>query len=216
MSELPRLLGVLAHEMRTPLAAILGYQELLYEGVYGKVDERGREPLERIAYAARQLLHLIDGVQEITTPSTPLAFKYEPFEPAAALRQCVGRLADEVQTRNVKLNVAVPERLDEFDGDVDRFCRSVELALGAAIKASPRTTLDLSARSDGGQLIITIALTRLSLQRDDPALVDRPAGTDISGAALRLAIARHIARRMRGDLTLHASEAGTSVVLAFS
>ena len=35
------MLGVLAHEMRTPIAAILGYQELLSDGIFGEIEQRG-------------------------------------------------------------------------------------------------------------------------------------------------------------------------------
>ena len=40
------LFGVVAHELRSPIAAILGYEELLTEGLLGTVDDRAREALE--------------------------------------------------------------------------------------------------------------------------------------------------------------------------
>lgn len=210
------LLAVLAHEMRTPIAAILGYQELLYEGIYGKVDERGKEPLERIAFSARQLLHLIDGVQEIgTPPEKRLHSSVESFDPSEILRSCLSYAQADATGRNITLEATVPDQLPEVTGDPDRFCRAIDLALAAAIKTSHGATLSLRATETGDHaLCVTIDHTGLAPERDDPALIDRPAAK-LTGAGLRLAIVREIARQMHGDIELAPSPSGTSVVLHF-
>ncbi|MGQ0813695.1 MAG: sensor histidine kinase [Gemmatimonadota bacterium] len=212
--HISELLGVLAHEMRTPIAAILGYQELLSEGIYGKVDERGKEPLERIAYSARQLLHLIDGVQEISSPAAKrLSTHVEPFEPAPVLHSCIANAHADAVGRNVKLEVNVPEQLPQIVGDPDRFCRAIDLVLAAAIKTSHSATLHV--RADGGDGIqISIDNTGLDVDRDTPE-IGTDSKTQMTGAGLRLAIVREIAHQMHGDLQLQPAQSGTTLVLKF-
>lgn len=212
--EITELLATLAHEMRTPIAAILGYQELLAEGIYGRVDERGKEPLDRIAYSARQLLHLIDGVQEIASPeSKRLSTHLEPFEPVPVLQQCLANAHADAIGRSVLLQPAIPDTLPTIVGDPDRFCRAIDLALAAAIKTSHGATLEFGAEPTEDGFRISIDNTGLTPDIDRPELV---AGNGkLTGAGLRLAIVRAIARQMHGDLELNAGVAGTTIVLQF-
>lgn len=216
MTDISDLLAVLAHEMRTPIAAILGYQELLAEGIYGKVDERGKEPLDRIAYSARQLLHLIDGVQEISSPPDKrLSSNIEPFEPAEVLRGCLENAHADAVGRNVTLDTSVPDELPLINGDADRFCRAVDLALAAAIKTSHGATLHVAAVENSDGLEITIDNTGLDIAKDKPVPVGPDEIRKMTGAGLRLAIVREIAQQMHGDLELSSTDAGTTVVLRF-
>jgi signal transduction histidine kinase len=202
MRDISELLAILAHEMRTPIAAILGYQELLAEGIYGSVDEKGKEPLDRIAYSAKQLLHLIDGIQEIgTPPEKRLSVNVEPFEPAAVLRICLDNAQADALGRNVKLESQVPAELPEIEGDPDRFCRAIDLALAAAIKTSHNRTLTLIAQPEQHTLCVRIENTGLSAERDNPAFV-KANGHTLTGAGLRLAIVREIAHQMHGEITI--------------
>lgn len=198
------MLGVLAHEMRTPLAAILGYQELLAEGIFGSVDERGQEPLSRIAYSARQLLHLIDGVQEIMSPPEKrLELNEEVFDPIPVLRMCIRNATTDAHGRNVKLAEDISLDLPAINGDPDRFCRAIDLALAAAIKTSHGATLAVSAHNARDGVEVSIAGTALRPGRDDPPATHLVDGKEkLTGAGLRLAIVRHLAQQMDGDIRL--------------
>lgn len=210
------LLGVLAHEMRTPIAAILGYQELLSEGIYGKVDEKGKEPLDRIAHSAKQLLHLIDGVQEISQPAGKrISTHVETFEPTEVLRTCLTNAQADAVGRSVQLETSVPDDLPQINGDPDRFCRAIDLALAAAIKTSHGATLHIAAGATGEALEVTIDNTGLDPERDTPLAVAPGDARKMTGAGLRLAIVSAIAHQMHGDLVMRANDAGTTVLIRF-
>jgi signal transduction histidine kinase len=199
------MLGVLAHEMRTPIAAILGYQELLSDGIFGDIDDRGQEPLARIAYSAKQLLYLIDGVQEVLSPlEKRLEINPQLFDPAPVLRNCVANATTDAHGRNVQLAPTDVVELPRVHGDPDRFCRAIDLALSAAIKVSHGSTIGIEALSVNGSVQISIAGTALVPGRDDPPVTDlkEKRGQRLTGAGLRLAIVRHLAQQMNGDLVL--------------
>ena len=213
-----QMLGVLAHEMRTPIAAILGYQELLSDGIFGDIDERGQEPLSRIAYSAKQLLYLIDGVQEVMSPPEKrLETNPEDFDPAPLLKKCIGNATTDAQGRNVILANEIPGHLPMVHGDPDRFCRAIDLALSAAIKVSHGATVDVTAQAVNGSVHVMLAGTGLVAGRDDPPathLKDN-GGLPLTGAGLRLAIVRHLAQQMDGDIRLLPSPTGTALEVRF-
>src|SRR5690606_2471504 len=59
-------LAVMSHELRTPLTAIMGYAELIRNGVLGEVNEKQAWHLERLLVSARHLLQLIDEILVFT------------------------------------------------------------------------------------------------------------------------------------------------------
>lgn len=214
--DFTEMLGVLAHEMRTPISAILGYQELLSEGIFGDIDPRSQEPLARIAYSAKQLLHLIDGVQEVASPPAKrLEVNPKSFDPAPVLHNCVHQALTDAIGRSVNLESDISEPLPSVHGDPDRFCRAIDLALAAAIKTSHGAKLGLTARSANGMVEVSISGTGLQLGLDDLPLFAVPTNgaKKLTGAGLRLAIVRHLARQMNGDVELKQAGEATTLLL---
>lgn len=62
------LLAVMSHDLRSPLAAILGYAELLAMGVPESIPDRSLECVHRIRAAARRLQALLDEMSERQPP----------------------------------------------------------------------------------------------------------------------------------------------------
>jgi signal transduction histidine kinase len=210
------MLGVLAHEMRTPIAAILGYQELLADGIFGNIDPRSREPLSRIAYSAKQLLNLIDGVQEVMSPPEKrLEIHPELFDPAPVLRSCIENAMTDATGRNVRISDELSAGLPQVNADPERFCRAIDLALSAAVKASHGHTLDVGAHARNGLVAISIAGTGLQAGRDDPPIsaIQSGGAAALTGAGLRLAIVRHFAEQMQGDIVLRPAGNTTTLLL---
>jgi two-component system, NtrC family, sensor kinase len=214
MNQVSELVAVLAHEMRTPIAAILGYQELLADGIYGSVDQRGRESLDRIAYSAYQLLHLIDGVQEISVPGARLSGTDERFDPAEVLHQSITNAHADAVGRSIEIVANIPNKLPEMNGDPDLFGRAFDLAFGAAIKTTYHARLQVDVTHEPGRIATVIDGSGLSAERDNPVFVEAGRGK-LTGAGLRLAIVKHIAERLGGELHLTASSNGAKLVLHF-
>lgn len=70
LKELDRLktefLANVSHELRTPLNSILGYTQLLLDGVDGPLNEEQQKSLERVEKAGRRLLQLINDVLDLS------------------------------------------------------------------------------------------------------------------------------------------------------
>lgn len=177
--------AVLGHELRSPIAAILGYQELIEEGTFGDMPEAARDSLHRIALAARQLLVLVEAVER----SGQFAGSVEqPADvPAADLcRSAIDQVRFDAEARGAAI-VCDPTDLVIRTCPEDA-CRALVLILGAAVKVSPGASLRLSV-SGGAVPRITVAGARLEPHRDSAA-----PGVPLTGAALRLELARATAR----------------------
>ena len=71
LEELDRLksnfLATMSHELRTPLTSVIGYAEMMVEGLAGNVSPEQREYLTTILGKADQLLGLITSVLEVSS-----------------------------------------------------------------------------------------------------------------------------------------------------
>jgi light-regulated signal transduction histidine kinase (bacteriophytochrome) len=214
--NLRELIGVLGHELRTPLAAILGYQELLSDGIYGELDAKKKEPLERIQISAHQLLNLIDGLQELTAPGTGDDQELVPTNTTSLIALVEAALRPLAQNRGVKLEVSSATPVDLSMFPEQRFLRAADLAGGAAIKTSAGRTLHLSIHADNGSTTLVLDRTGLVPGTDDPRQVfdqQTQGGPPVTAAQLRLAMAAATLAVVHGSVRLEPRADGSALFL---
>ncbi len=201
------LFGTLAHELRSPIAAILGYEELLAEGVFGELDVRSSEPLSRIRSSARQLLTLTEGMHELSGRNSG-ELEVEQVDYARALRAAYHRASSEADARRVRL--APPDGADVpliGTGEARTLEAILDAACGAALKSSADRTITSSVTAD--EQLVRYRFENTGLDPDRILL--EPLAT---GAGLRISIARRMAERLGGEIRLHREPTGTTLEIA--
>jgi PAS domain S-box-containing protein len=66
MTARSRFYASMSHELRTPINAILGYSTLLLENIYGSLNEKQGEGIQRTHKAAKHLLELVNDVLDLS------------------------------------------------------------------------------------------------------------------------------------------------------
>ncbi len=66
MTARSRFYASMSHELRTPINAVLGYSTLLLERIYGPLNDKQVEGIERTQKAARHLLELVNDVLDLS------------------------------------------------------------------------------------------------------------------------------------------------------
>ncbi len=61
------ILSIMSHELRTPLISIIGYNDLLLDGVAGVMKEEQIDALEKIDRNSKKLLELINAMLEVSS-----------------------------------------------------------------------------------------------------------------------------------------------------
>src|SRR4029453_16119567 len=59
-------LASMSHELRTPLNAVIGFSEVLLEGMFGDLNDRQRDYLQDILGSGRHLLALLNDVLDLS------------------------------------------------------------------------------------------------------------------------------------------------------
>lgn len=206
-----RLIGEVAHELRSPLTTIGAYMEGLIDGVF----EPSEEIFAAVADEAARLRRLSDDLtlmsqaEEHAMPLHP-----EAADLAELAAEAARRLEPQFDHRHVGLDVAAASSLP-VEVDVDRVGQIFTNLLGNALTyTADGGVVGITSHTEGTQAIVDVTDTGRGIDPSELDHVferfyripdpDRPAGRGIG-----LTIARSIARAHGGDITAHSEGPGT-------
>ena len=74
-------LANMSHELRTPLNSIIGFSDLLYEKIYGDLNEKQLKAVGNISRSGKHLLNLINDILDLSkVEAGKLELEYKEFE----------------------------------------------------------------------------------------------------------------------------------------
>jgi signal transduction histidine kinase len=143
------LLASAAHELKTPLAVMKGYYDLLLSGSLGKLRERQVDILRESKESCDRLVRLVSMFLNYSAlESGKLALQLHEND----LRDCVNDVAtrwqDAFQRANVRLETRIPPRLPVFQFDYQKVQQCIVNLLDNALKHTP----------SGGIISLTVQL----------------------------------------------------------
>ncbi|WP_437677437.1 sensor histidine kinase [Sorangium sp. So ce131] len=125
LKELDRLksnfLATVSHELRTPLTSIMGYSEMLAEGIGGPLNGEQREFIETIRSKSEQLLGLIMSLLDLSKlESGTLIVHRTEVMVAPVLFEAASTMAPAAAKKGVELRIDADGDLPPVLGDGDR------------------------------------------------------------------------------------------------
>jgi PAS domain S-box-containing protein len=203
------VLAVVSHDLRGLLSTVLLGATILRRG-----DGAG-EPAHLVERAARRMSDLIEDLLDAARleGGRPLPITPAPMELTGLLRELADLYAPQMEDRGLDFACDLPDAELRLSGDPKRLHQVVSNLLGNAAKFTPRGgAVSLTARADGGWARVEVRDTGTGILSDDLEHIFAPYWQEVraeerQGAGLGLAIARELARRHGGDLTV-ASERG--------
>jgi signal transduction histidine kinase len=206
-------LANISHELRTPLTAVMGYIALMQDGLAGPMTNEQHHTLSQVRVASEQLLGLISDLLELTTikrGGPELAV--DEFDPRDALREAVALTPGRPQ--HVELRVIAPDDLPVMRSDRAKVVKVLASLLSNAYKFTPRGEVRARIAARGDRVAYTVEDTGIGIPAqahnyvfDEFRQVDGSMTRLYGGSGLGLALARGLARRLGGEITL-ASEPG--------
>lgn len=198
---------LVTHELRSPLSAILGYHELLQDGAYGSLPDAAAEPVGRIGRSARHLLHLIDGVVELSRiRSGTVRPDLSDVDLGVVFDSVADAFRATARERKLEPRVRMPDSLPTIRSDPDRIVRALDLLVTSAVKHPAGSVITLHMAADDGGASVRLTGTEIEISdHDDPAL----------RLGIRLAVADAIARVLGGALELEQDDQGVVRALSF-
>jgi signal transduction histidine kinase len=210
------ILGVVSHDLRSPLTTITLSAQLLQ----GSTPEEQGEHITMIQSTTRRMERLIqDLLDAAKLEAGPLKILKVPFDPAGTAREAFRAHEPMAKEKQIHLTAAIQDPLPELYGDADRILQALSNLLGNALKFTPSGgIIELRTEEQDGQVRFLVRDTGPGIAPSDlPHLFEpfwQAKKTAHLGAGLGLKITRAIADAHGGSIDVeNCAEGGACFTL---
>jgi signal transduction histidine kinase len=205
-------LGNISHELRTPLTAVLGYADLMQEGLSGPLTGEQSQTLEQMTGASHRLLALIDDLLELTSlKGGDTRITVESFDPRDALKDALAAAREPAPGVSVKVEMPESGTL-WIRSDRRKVAKILASLLNNAFKFTTEGEVVAGLEARNESVRFNVRDTGIGI---DPAAhevvfeefrqADGSATRRFGGSGLGLALSRQLARLLGGDITLEST-----------
>jgi signal transduction histidine kinase/HAMP domain-containing protein/putative methionine-R-sulfoxide reductase with GAF domain len=203
-----QFLANMSHELRTPMNAVLGYTDLILDGIFGDVPEAIRDTLERVKGNGHHLLELINDVLDLSRiEAGQLTLSLGDY----AMGEVVHAVASAVESlaagKKLALKAIVPIDLPPGRGDERRLTQVLMNLVGNAIKFTDVGQVSIEARVADGSFLVAVSDTGPGISEADRQRifeefqqVDSSSTRKKGGSGLGLAISKRLVELHGGRL----------------
>jgi len=216
-------LANMSHELRTPMNAILGFTEMLIDGLYGSVPKALEEPLTDIQLNGRHLLRLINDVldlSKIEAGHMQLSLnEYSAREIVEIVNVSLRSLAAE---KGLQFETRVPDDLPTAYGDGGRLTQCLMNLAGNAIKFTREGRVVIGVELAGHDLLFRVSDTGIGIPNEELQnvfaefrQVDAAVTREFGGTGLGLSITKRFVEMHGGRIWVE-SEMGKGCTFYFT
>ena len=216
-------LASMSHELRTPMNAILGFTEMIRDGLYGEVPPEIQEPVSDIHTCGKQLLGLINNVldlSKIEAGHMELApSEYVVEDVVNTVKLSLRSLA---ATKGLELVATVAPDLPLCFGDGKRITQCLMNLAGNALKFTAEGRVEIRVEQEGDHLRFAVADTGIGIPADQLGHIfeefrqaDATVSRDFGGTGLGLAITKKLVELHGGRIWVE-SEPGKGSTFFFT
>ena len=206
-------LANMSHELRTPLNSIIGFTELVNDGVTGPVNEQQQEYLENVLTSSRHLLQIISEILDLSRiEAGKMMLDMVPVEVGNLILQVQSIFSCQFSNRGIEFTTATthPDGLVLRADEVKLRQVIINLLSNALKFTDPGGKVVLGTRITGnGMLAIEVQDTGIGMKPEDiPKLFKEfsqiePAMTrNRDGTGLGLALSKRLVELHNGMITV--------------
>ncbi len=153
-----KFLGIAAHDLRNPIAGILGYTSILEKGLLGALPDQQMKIVGRIGSICTRMQKMVEDLLDVSAiESGNLDLKREWIALDAFLQEQFETARMLAQVKNIEMRMEIPSDLPRIFVDSGRLAQVISNLVTNAIKFSQSgTVVTLLARVENGEALIAI------------------------------------------------------------
>ena len=205
-----QLLGMVAHDLRTPIAAMLGFAEVALAGLDVGIEvERTREDLEVIRTTAQEMSDLLNDLLDVSRlEAGKVNVDPRPMDLLAQVGASERRYEVWADGKEIAFGLRVPPGELVVVADGKRVQQVLNNLVSNAIKfSSPGGRITLAVRRDGSRAVVSVSDTGQGIEPDELERIfvsyeqaSARATAGEHGSGLGLAIAKKLIEAHGGEI----------------
>jgi signal transduction histidine kinase len=215
LKELDRLkssfLATMSHELRTPLTSIIGYSEMMLEGLGGPLTSEQREYLSIVMEKGEDLLQLITSILDISKiEAGRIKLVLSDVDLAQVARDAVATVVPQARKKGIKITCD-PAHLPRVQCDREKIRQCLVNLASNAVKFTPSGgSITFGAHAlPGDRVALVVSDTGIGIGEDhlDRVFdvfyqVDSSSTREYGGAGLGLAIVKSFVQAHGGEVSV--------------
>ncbi len=216
-------LATMSHELRTPLNSIIGFSDVLLQGMFGSLNEKQTAYINHISKSGRHLLDLINDILDLSkVEAGKIELAYEQFYVSHAVNEIKTIISPLALKKNIRLDVKVDPKLGMIAADKTKFKQILYNLTSNAIKFTPeRGDVTIEARRTGNFVRVSVKDTGIGISKDDFDKLFQPfkqlnpyITREHEGTGLGLALVKNFVEMHGGEILVE-SEVGEGSIFTF-
>ncbi|MDB6060957.1 MAG: histidine kinase [Verrucomicrobiaceae bacterium] len=210
-----RFFAHMSHELRTPLNAVIGFSELLREGVAGELNPGQKNHIDSIFQSGNYLLSLINDTLDLAKiEAHKMELQPSDVDVPLLLKNCLPMVREQAAARRINLQLNIDPAVNDAWMDERKVTQIVINLLSNAVKFTPDNgsvivAAELVERDEKNLLSITVTDTGIGIAEEDiPKLfrsfeqLENNSKQRIQGTGLGLSLVKQLAELHGGCVTV--------------
>ena len=217
------LLSLTSHQLKTPLGIIRGYTALLRDGFYGEMDDRAKDIVAKIEFAAEDLVNLVDNVIDLRkVEEGRIDYQMEDIDFVKLARQSAEELGHMATSRGLNLSFEAPEGEIMIYGDGQKLRHVIQNFVDNAVKYTAKGFVRVKVETKDDNVIFSVADSGIGVGAETKPFLfeefirDERVKRDIRGSGLGLHVAKIFIETHKGKVWVESEGEGKGATFFFS
>lgn len=215
-------LAIVSHELRTPLTTVIGYSDLLLNGIPEPISDPVQRYVDRIRTSAWYQAALIEQILSFSRlEGEREELVIERIEIGRFLESHTGLIAARAAERNLDFQIHTPQDPVWIETDPSKLRQILLNLLSNALKFTHEGHIRLTFEDRDDETVFHVEDSGIGIAPEHLGQIFEPfwqaedaTTRSTGGAGLGLAVARRLARQLQGDLVVTSEpEHGTTVTV---
>ncbi|MGK7952074.1 MAG: sensor histidine kinase [Xenococcaceae cyanobacterium] len=204
----------LNHELRSPIAAILGFTRMLKDEIYGSLNAKQMQYVKAMSTTGEHALDLINDYLDLAKVNADKEeLELEKLSVEDICRASLAIVAEKAQKKGLKLNLKIPPGVDFCLADKLRLQQILVNLLSNAVKFTQEGSVTLKITPQDNNLQFSVIDTGIGISEANQKKlfqpfkqIKNPVCREEKGTGLGLALSRKLAILHGGDIILTSQE----------
>lgn len=217
-------LAGMSHELRTPLNAVIGFAQLMKEGISGDLNEKQMQFVNNINTSGNHLLELINDILDLSkVEAGKVELVIDRMSVPETIKEGLILIKEKAQKRNIILITEFDPELEFIEADKLRFKQIIFNLLSNAVKFCREEggTVTIRTKKEGDMAAIKVEDNGIGIKEENLGKlfqkfeqIDPKVTSKYGGTGLGLAITKKLVEMHRGTIMVE-SRYGESTTFTF-